>query len=102
MRGFLYGIATMIVIGALGVLCALLGFVNMRADNPPSKMETALAGHAMDASAALAAPKLTNPVKADEANLVAGARLYSDHCRAEDSDVFRLPLKQGRGVVPIL
>src|SRR6202163_882288 len=80
MRGFLYGIVTMIVILALGVLCALLGFVNMRADNPPSKMETALAVRAMDASVARAAPKLTNPVTADEANLVAGARLYSDHC----------------------
>ena len=80
MRGFLYGIVTMIVILALGVLCALLGFVNMRADNPPSKIETALAGRAMDASVARAAPKLTNPVTADEANLVAGARLYSEHC----------------------
>ena len=80
MRGFLYGIVTMIVIFALGALCALLGFVNMRADNPPSKMETALAGRAMDASVARAAPKLTNPVTADEANLVAGAHLYSDHC----------------------
>src|ERR1700720_4707379 len=80
MRGFLFGIATMIVILALGALCALLGFVNMRADNPPSKMETALAGRAMDASVARAAPKLTNPVTADEANLVAGARLYSEHC----------------------
>src|ERR1700730_11827967 len=80
MRGFIYGIVTMLVIAALGVLCALLGFVNMRADNPPSKMETTLATRAMDASVARAAPKLTNPVTADEANLVAGARLYSEHC----------------------
>ena len=80
MRGFIYGIVTMLVIAALGVLCALLGFVNMRADNPPSKMETTLATRAMDASVARAAPKLTNPVTADEANLVAGAHLYSDHC----------------------
>jgi mono/diheme cytochrome c family protein len=34
----------------------------------------------MDASAARAAPKVANPVSADEANLVAGARLYRDHC----------------------
>jgi mono/diheme cytochrome c family protein len=80
MRGFLYGIVTMIAIFALGVLCALLGFVNMRADNPPSKMETALAGRAMDASVARSAPKLTNPVTAGETSLVAGARLYSEHC----------------------
>jgi len=80
MKGFIFGIVTMIVILALGVLCALMGFVSMRADNPPSKVETALAGRAMDASVARAAPKLTNPVAADETNLVAGARLYSEHC----------------------
>src|ERR1700732_784513 len=80
MRGFIYGIVTMLVIAALGVLCALLGFVNMGADNPPSKMETTLATRAMDASVARAAPKLTNPVTADEANFAAGAHLYSDHC----------------------
>jgi len=80
MKGFIFGIVTMIVILALGVLCALMGFVSMRADSPPSKVETALAGRAMDASVARAAPKVTNPVAADETNLVAGARLYSEHC----------------------
>jgi len=71
---------TMILILALGLLLALRGFVNMRADNPPSNIETAVAGRAMDASVARRAPKLTNPVTQDEANLVAGARLYLDHC----------------------
>src|SRR3984893_19165229 len=80
MKGFLFGIVVMILILGLGVLYALMGFVSMRADSPPSKMETTLAGHAMDASVARAAPKLANPVTADETNLVAGARLYSDHC----------------------
>jgi len=80
MKGFVFGIATMILILVLGVSFALLGFVSMRADNPPSKMESALAGRAMDASVARAAPKVANPATADEANLVAGARLYSDHC----------------------
>ena len=80
MKGFLFGIMAMIVILALGLLFALLGFVSMRADNPPSKMETTLATHVMDASVARAAPKVANPVTAEEANLVAGARLYSAHC----------------------
>jgi hypothetical protein len=47
MKGFLFGVVTMLVILALGLSFALLGFVGMRADNPPSKMETALAGRAM-------------------------------------------------------
>jgi mono/diheme cytochrome c family protein len=51
----------------------------MRADNPPSKIQATLASHAMDASIARAAPKATNPLTADEANLV-GVRLYRDHC----------------------
>jgi len=80
MKGFIFGILTVILILALGLAFVLMGFVSMRADNPPSKMETALAGRAMDASVARAAPKLTNPVTADETNLVAGARLYRDHC----------------------
>ena len=80
MKGFLFGIMTMIAVLALGLLFALLGFVSMRADSPPSKMEATLATRAMDASVARAAPKLANPVTADEANLVAGARLYTAHC----------------------
>lgn len=80
MKGFIFGIVTMILILGLGLLFALKGFVSMRADNHPSKIEATLAGRAMDASVARAAPKVTNPVTADEANLVAGARLYRDHC----------------------
>src|ERR1700737_5363107 len=80
MKGFVFGIVTGILILALGLAFALMGFVNMRADNPPSHLETVLATRAMDASVARAAPKVANPVTADETNLVAGARLYSDHC----------------------
>src|SRR3984893_7902752 len=80
MKGFIFGIVTMILILVLGLSFALMGFVSMRADSPPSKLETTLAGRAMDASVARAAPKVANPVPADEVNLVAGARLYRDHC----------------------
>jgi thiosulfate dehydrogenase len=80
MKGFIIGIMTVVLIVALGLLFALTGFISMRADNPPSKLETVLAGHVMDASVARAAPKVTNPLAADEANLVAGAHLYREHC----------------------
>jgi mono/diheme cytochrome c family protein len=80
MKGFLFGIGTMILILALGLLFAVMGFMNLRADNPPSHLETVLAGRAMDASVARAAPNVANPLAADETNLVAGARLYRDHC----------------------
>jgi mono/diheme cytochrome c family protein len=80
MKGFLFGILTMILILAVALIFALLGFVSMRADKPPSSLEAAIAGHAVDASVARGASKISNPVNADEANLVAGARLYREHC----------------------
>src|SRR5271154_652928 len=80
MKSFLFGILTIILLIGAGLVFALLGFFNMRADTPPSHLETAFAGHAMDASVARAATKVSNPVTADEANLVAGARLYREHC----------------------
>jgi len=80
MKGFLFGILAVALALALGLALALTGFVGMRADNPPSKIETFVAGHAMDASVARAAAKMVNPVMADEANLAAGARLYREHC----------------------
>lgn len=80
MKGFLCGIGAMLLILALGLLFAIMGFVNLRADNPPSHLETVLAGRAMGASVSRAALKVANPVTADETNLLAGARLYRDHC----------------------
>lgn len=38
MKGFIFGIVTMILILVLGLSFALMGFVSMRADNPPSQM----------------------------------------------------------------
>jgi hypothetical protein len=69
MKGFIFGIVTMMLILALGLLFALKGFVNMRADDPPSKIETTFVVHAMDASVARAAPKASNPLTAEEADL---------------------------------
>jgi mono/diheme cytochrome c family protein len=80
MRGFIFGIVVMVFIGVLGLAFALLGFFSVRADKPPSKLEAVIAGHAMDASVERAAPKMPNPLAADEANLAAGARLYREHC----------------------
>jgi hypothetical protein len=72
MKGFVLGIVTMLFVLVLGMVFALMGFVSMRADNPPSKMETKLAGRAMDASVARAAPKMANPISTDEADLATG------------------------------
>ncbi len=81
MKGFIWGIIlTLAAITATGLFVALTGRVSMRADNPPSRIETALAARTMDASVERAAPKATNPAGGDEATLVAGAQLYREHC----------------------
>ena len=41
MKGFIFGILTMILILVLGLSFALMGFVSMRADSPPSKLTVA-------------------------------------------------------------
>jgi thiosulfate dehydrogenase len=80
MKSYFLGILTIVLILAIVLVFALLGFVSMRADNPPSHLEAAIAGHVTDASISRAATKLTNPITVDEINLVAGARLYREHC----------------------
>jgi len=80
MKGFVLGILAVLLALGVGLALALMGFVGMRADKPPSKIESLVARHAMDASVARSAPKTANPVGADEANLAAGARLYREHC----------------------
>lgn len=87
MKGFIWGVFLTIFAGGCAALfVALTGRVSMRADVPPTQIETEIAGRAMDASVARNAPKLTNPLKADEATLVAGATLYRDHCAACHGD----------------
>lgn len=87
MKGFIWGVFLTIVC-ALGVVMfmALTGRVSMRADVPPTQLEAEIAGRAMDASVARNAPKITNPLHADEVTLVAGATLYRDHCAACHGD----------------
>jgi len=80
MKGFIFGILTAVLVLVAGVLLAMMGYMGMRADDPPSKLESAIAMRAMDASVERAAPKLKNPLEADEENLVAGARLYRENC----------------------
>ncbi|MFZ0212900.1 MAG: cytochrome c [Candidatus Acidiferrales bacterium] len=81
MKGFILGVlVTIAVIVVVGLFVAETGRLNMRADNPPSSIETRLAGHAMDESVARSAPQLTNPRQPTDANLIHGATIYFDHC----------------------
>jgi mono/diheme cytochrome c family protein len=81
MKGFLYGIIlTVIALAVGGYILLKKGYVDFKADREPSAFEDKLAMSAVDASTERNAPELKNPVAADEANLVAGAKLYLEHC----------------------
>lgn len=87
MKGFIWGVFLTIFVGICAALfMALTGRVSMRADVPPTQIETEIAGRAFDASVERNAPKTTNPLRADDATLVAGATLYRDHCAACHGD----------------
>jgi len=81
MKAFFAGVAvTLLVLVAGGYYFLTLGYLNVAADQPTSRFERRLAMSAMDASTERHAPDLKNPVQATEANLVAGAKLYLEHC----------------------
>jgi thiosulfate dehydrogenase len=81
MRNFVGGIvATLIVFTFGGWLYLRLGYADLRANLPPSWLESELATAALDASAARHAPPQQNPIPPTEANLLDGARLYRDKC----------------------
>lgn len=81
MKMFILGLVTMFVVPC-AVLLILLdrGYVNLRADATPSRLETRVAMGAVDASAERHGPEGGNPLPANETNLMAGLKLYEDNC----------------------
>lgn len=81
MKNFVFGILfALIALIAGGYSCLKKGYVNFAADQRPSFAERHLAMAAVDASTDRRAPRQKNPIPPTEENLVAGAKLYLDHC----------------------
>ena len=81
LKKFVPGIAaTLIVFTFAGWLYLRLGYADLRANLPPSWLQSQLATSAVNASAARHAPPQRNPIAPTEANLLDGARLYRDKC----------------------
>jgi thiosulfate dehydrogenase len=81
MKNFVVGIFfTLIALAVGGWWCLKQGYVNFAADQKPSFVEEKVAMAAVDASMDRRAPEAKNPVEPTEENLVAGAKLYLDHC----------------------
>ena len=80
-RGIIIGVvATLAVLAACAYLGIELGLMPARADGTPSKMERWAAKTSLRATIAREAPKTPNPVPLDDANLIAGIKLYGENC----------------------
>jgi thiosulfate dehydrogenase len=81
MRGFITGVVVTVVVILVGTYQFLhLGKFPIGADNPPGRMERALANMAMDAYVDRNAPKQDNPMQPNAQNLSVGARVYELNC----------------------
>ena len=81
MRNFVFGIVVaLIALVAGGWFLLEKGYVDFAADQRPSYLESKLAMGAVDASTDRRATEQKNPVAPTEENVVAGAKLYLDHC----------------------
>ena len=73
-----------VIVGAVALAAGLyayahFGFVDLRADQKPSKVEEEVFG-SLDESTERHAPKQKNPLSPTQDTLLAGARLYRDKC----------------------
>jgi thiosulfate dehydrogenase len=81
MGKFLLGIIVtlaVLILAALGI--AMLGLFPTAANVEPSHLETHLAMGAVDASMERHAPRVTNPLMPNDANLIDGMKLYTMNC----------------------
>lgn len=81
MKAYLLGIlTTLIVLAGVAYFYLSSGFLNTRADIPPSAFESKYAMKFLDASVDRHAPHGESPVRPTEANLMDGMHLYQDNC----------------------
>jgi mono/diheme cytochrome c family protein len=78
---FLLGVLATVAIIVVGAIAYLrLGLAEVRADLPPSRLESLLMTSAVHASVRREAPEMPNPVAPTDENLIAGGRLYIGGC----------------------
>lgn len=81
MLRFISGVvATLVVLLGVIVVVVKFGLVPATADVPPPKMERLMAHMSLDATIAREAPPPPYPFASSDAAIVAGAKLYSQHC----------------------
>jgi len=80
-RGFVLGIiVTLVVFAGAGYAVLRTGAIPANADAKPGGLERYVARTSLRATLNKEAPKTANPVALNDANLLAGIKLYADHC----------------------
>ncbi len=81
LKGFIFGILATVIVGAVGAYVAVnSGVIPANADGAPLPLERWAASTSLRATLEREAPKDPNPVVLNDANLIAGIKLYSDNC----------------------
>ncbi len=81
MKGFVLGvIVAFLALGFAFWFVLKHGYINFSADREPSVFEARMAMDAVDASTDRRAPDQKDPIQPTEDNLLAGAKLYVNHC----------------------
>ncbi|HET9709630.1 MAG TPA: c-type cytochrome [Gemmatimonadales bacterium] len=81
MKQFLLGVAATLVVLVVGALAyLLLGFAEVRGDQPVTGLERTVMRAAVHASVRRHAPNDSDPVSPTDANLIAGGRAYLNQC----------------------
>lgn len=93
MKNFLLGILFTLIVGPLAAFAYLrLGFVEVRADIPATRLESAFLAPAVRASVRRHAPEIPNPIAPTDASLVTGGKIYLGECSGCHGD-----LEPGKG-----
>jgi mono/diheme cytochrome c family protein len=101
MKNFILGILfTIFTLALAGFAYLRLGFVEVRADVPASRLEAALLVPAVHASVRRHAPEIPNPVPATNENLIAGGRVYFSECSGCHGELEKGKGGSGNALVP--
>jgi thiosulfate dehydrogenase len=80
-KAFVFGVfLTLLVLVLGGYLVLRNGLIPANADATPGLLETWAAETSLDATLEREAPQGPNPVKLSDDNLIAGIKLYAQHC----------------------
>ena len=101
MRKFLLGIIVTVLVLILVVLgFAFLGLFPTTANVPPPALERHLAMGAVDASMERHAPRISNPLTPNDANLIDGMKLYTMNCALCHGTLDRKPSTLANSLYP--